>query len=121
MSTIGTKIRKIREIKNYKQEQIAEILGISVTAYGNIERDETNVSHERLEQIAKVLDLSVQDILEFDEKQVFNFMHNNNSHQNIGTNHFNFPEELKKLYEDKILLLEDKILYLVEEIERLKK
>jgi transcriptional regulator with XRE-family HTH domain len=106
-----------------KQEDMAEKLGISVTAYGNIERDETDISHDRLEQIAKVLDLSIQDLLAFDEKRVFNFINNNdNSNQNVGATYFqNFPEELRKLYEDKIKLLEDKIEYQSKEIERLKK
>ena len=121
MSTIGTKIRKIRELKNLKQEHMADKLGISAVTYGKIERDEADVSHERLEQIAKVFDLSIQDILGFDEKQIFNFMNNTHSNQNIGPNHFHFPEDMKKLYEDKIKLLEDKIEYLSKEIERLKK
>ncbi len=119
MNTIGDKIRKIREIKNLKQDHVAELIGISPSAYGKLERDETSITHERLEQIAKVLELSVQDILGFDEKQVFNFI---NSHNSGNYNTYNqLPEDLKKLYEDKIKLLEDKIEYQAKEIERLKK
>lgn len=120
MNTTGNKIRKIRELKSLKQEFMAEELGISVAAYSKLERDETNLSDERLEHIAKVFDMSVEDILAFDEKQVFNFI-NNHDNNNVGPYYNNLPEDMKKLYEDKIKLLEDKIDYLTTEIERLKK
>jgi transcriptional regulator with XRE-family HTH domain len=120
MSTIGTKIRKIRELKNLKQEHMADKLGISTVTYGKIERDEADVSHERLEQIAKVFDLAIQDILGFDEKQIFNFINSQSGSIN-GNNIIQFPQEMKQLYEDKIKLLEEKIEYMAQEIERLKK
>ncbi len=121
MSTIGTKIRKIRELKNLKQEHMADKLGISTVTYGKIERDEADVSHERLEQISKVFDLAIQDILGFDEKEVLNFISNNNSAVGPYSVYNNFPEEMKKLYEDKIKLLEDMVEYLKKEVDRLKK
>ena len=118
MSSIGTKIRKLRELRNYKQGYMADKLGISPGAYGKIERDETELSHERLEQIAKVLDLSVADILSFDEKTVFNFINSQNPTGNSTNNNpvYNYymSENERKLYEDKIKLLEDKIKYLEE-------
>jgi transcriptional regulator with XRE-family HTH domain len=60
---IGDKIRKVRELKGYKQEYVAEKVGLSVTAYGNIERNDASLSFERLEQIAQALEVSVQDII----------------------------------------------------------
>ena len=64
---IGDKIRKVRELKGYKQEYVADELGMSVTAYGNLERGESSPSFDRLEEIAKVLEVSVQDILNIPE------------------------------------------------------
>lgn len=61
--TIGDKIRKVRELKSYKQEYVADRLGMSVTAYGNIERGESRLSFERLEQIARVLEGTVPELL----------------------------------------------------------
>lgn len=119
MTTIGTKIRKIRELKNLKQEHIADKLGISVTAYGKIERDETDVSYERLEQIAKAFDLTVQHILSFDEKNFFNLMNNQNA-AGYTINQYGLADNEKKLYEDKIRLLEEMNGYLKQEIEKLK-
>ena len=124
MTTLGTKIKKLRELRNYTQEHMAEKLGISQSAYSKIETEDTDLSHERLEQIAKTLDLSVQDILSFDEKQVFNFLHNHNEtgilYNNGVTHYHQFPDELKSLYEDKIKLLEEKCELLQKELDRLK-
>jgi transcriptional regulator with XRE-family HTH domain len=47
---------------------MAECLQISITGYGHIERDETNISMKRLESIAKVLNVEVKDILEYNDK-----------------------------------------------------
>jgi transcriptional regulator with XRE-family HTH domain len=79
MPTFGNKILKLRDLKNFKQDYMAEILGISQSAYSKIEKDETDVSYDRLQQIAKALDISVQDMLAFDEKMFFSVMHNQNS------------------------------------------
>ena len=60
---VGDKIRKVRELKGYKQEYVADQLNMSVTAYGNLERGDSSPSFDRLEEIAKVLEVSVVDIL----------------------------------------------------------
>lgn len=80
---IGDKIRKVRELKGYKQEYVAGKLGLSVTAYGNIERNESSLSFERLEEIAEVLEVAVQDILNIPEQ--LNIHSVNNAHQ-VGFN-----------------------------------
>lgn len=82
---IGDKIRKVRELKGYKQEYVADKVGLSVTAYGNIERNDSSLTFERLEQIADALEVSVQDILNIPEQ--FN-VHSIVNSQQIGFNHF---------------------------------
>lgn len=67
--TIGDKIRNMRTIKGYSQENMAELLGVSVTAYAKIERGETDVNHSRLEQIAAVLKVSLPELVAFGEGQ----------------------------------------------------
>lgn len=81
---IGDKIRKVRELKGFKQEYVASKLGMSVTAYGNIERNDSSLTFERLEQIAEVLEVTVQDILNIPEQ--LNIQSVNNAHQ-VGFNH----------------------------------
>jgi transcriptional regulator with XRE-family HTH domain len=65
---IGEKIRKIRELKGLKQENIATALGMSITAYGNLERGDTNLTYDKLEEIAKAMEVTVQDIINLPEQ-----------------------------------------------------
>lgn len=65
---IGNKIRSLRTLKELSQENVAEMLGISVTAYSKIERGETDVQLSRLNQIAKAFKVSIEEILNFGDK-----------------------------------------------------
>jgi transcriptional regulator with XRE-family HTH domain len=70
--SVGKKIRQLRELRNFTQNHLANALGMSIGGYSKIERDETDVSVQRLMQIADVLKTDVATILNFDSKQVFN-------------------------------------------------
>ena len=69
---IGDKIRNLRSLKGLSQENMADALKMSLLAYGDIERNKKDVTLSRLEQIAKVLSVSVGDILAFSDR-VSNF------------------------------------------------
>jgi transcriptional regulator with XRE-family HTH domain len=64
----GEKIRLVRMLKGFSQENMAEMLKLSRQAYGDIERGKTDVTDMRLEQIAEVLQVSPNDILELPDK-----------------------------------------------------
>ena len=68
---IGRKLRKIRELKNFTQKHIAQQLNISSVAYGKIERGETDISLSRLQQIADIFELTMPQLLSFDENHLF--------------------------------------------------
>lgn len=72
MLKVGNKIKKLRELKNFTQEYMAQNLNLSSNGYGKIERDEVDVTIGRLEEISKILEVDVFQILNFDEKQIFN-------------------------------------------------
>lgn len=122
MQTLGNKIKKVREIKGFKQEYMAELLGISQPSYSKIETDEASVSQDRLEQIAKALEVSVADILAFDERIFFNQTDNKSSAigYNNTVNQYGLTDNERKLYEDKIRLLEELLEIKKQEIEKLK-
>ncbi|PID64129.1 MAG: transcriptional regulator [Gammaproteobacteria bacterium] len=65
---INEKIRRIREINNYTQEDMADKLGISTTGYANIERGQSDANTERLTQIANIFGLELFDLMAFGEK-----------------------------------------------------
>jgi transcriptional regulator with XRE-family HTH domain len=62
----GDKIRNIRLVKGFSQENMADMLGISTTAYGDIERNKTDLSISRATEIAKVLEVSIVDLLDIE-------------------------------------------------------
>ena len=69
---LGEKIKKLRELKNYTQQYMADQLDISQSGYGKIERNEIDISISKLEKIAKILDTDIYTVMIFDEKNVFN-------------------------------------------------
>lgn len=74
---IGQNIRKVRELNDLNQETVAGMLGMSAVAYGRIERNETEISLKRIEQIAKVLNTNVETLLNFDSNKHIVQMENN--------------------------------------------
>ncbi len=89
MKDIGTKIKKIRELKGYTQEYLAQELGISQNSYSNIESGTVKLSLNRLEQISHILDVDVIDLLKFDENIIFNNCKNGNIGINSNTVFYN--------------------------------
>jgi transcriptional regulator with XRE-family HTH domain len=65
----GDKIRGIRQLKGLSQENIADLLKISRNAYSGIERNITDISESRLKQIADVLEVTPNDIHNFEDKR----------------------------------------------------
>ena len=60
------RIRKIRETKGFKQDYIADKLGISTTAYSKMENGETKITLEKLHKIAEIYKTTVQSIIDFE-------------------------------------------------------
>lgn len=107
---IGNNIKNIRELKNLTQEFVAERLDISQSAYSRLESGETRVSKEKLLQIAEVLEVKPEDIKEFDGQRYFNSVgdvEGNYSGSIIVGLGREDVDLIKKLYEDKIVLLEE--------------
>jgi len=74
---IGQNIRKVRELNDLNQETLASMLGMSAVAYGRIERNESDISLKRINQIAKALNTDVETLLNFDSKKHIIQMENN--------------------------------------------
>ncbi|KAF2340529.1 helix-turn-helix domain-containing protein [Flavobacterium tistrianum] len=122
---IGRKISRIRELRDMKQEALAQALGVSQQSISNIENSET-IDDERLVDIAKALGVTVEALKNFSEESVFNYFNNfyDNSGSNGAFSHgpvFTFNpldklmetiEENKKLYERLVQAEKDKVEYL---------
>lgn len=60
---IGQRIRKIRKARNLSQEQLSEMVGISVTHMSHIETGNTKLSLPVLVDLAKALEVRADDLL----------------------------------------------------------
>ncbi|MFZ0598889.1 MAG: helix-turn-helix transcriptional regulator, partial [Flavobacterium sp.] len=72
---IGRNIGRLRELRNMKQETLAEAIGVSQQTISSIETSE-EVDSKKLVEIAKVLGVSVEAIENFSEESIFSFFNN---------------------------------------------
>ena len=116
---IGRKISHIRELKDMKQEALAQALGTNQQAISAIENSET-IEDGKLADIAKALGVSVEAIKNFSEEAVFNYFNTfndtvSNSSFGQGTYHectFNPLDKVVELYERLVQAEKDQVEYL---------
>jgi transcriptional regulator with XRE-family HTH domain len=112
-SHIGRKISRIRELKDMKQEALAQALGMSQQSVSAMENSET-VDEEKLKEVAKVLGMTVEAIKNFSEEAVINYFNNIYDNEINGSivapqsNHctFNPLDKLVEVYEENKQLYE---------------
>ena len=68
--SVNEKIRKFREAKDWSQEQMAEKLNMSLNGYAKIERGESKIYLDKLEQIAQVFDIDVIELMQSDGRNI---------------------------------------------------
>lgn len=62
------KIRMMRELNKWSQEEMAERLDMSAGGYAKIERGESQLNIARLEQIAKIFNINILELIKSDDK-----------------------------------------------------
>ncbi len=115
---IGRKISRIRELRDMKQEALAQALGTNQQAISIMENSET-IDDAKLAEVAKALGVSAEAIKNFSEENMINFFNTfndtvNNSHF-ASTNHnctFNPLDKIVELYERLVQAEKEKVEYL---------
>nr|WP_255476777.1 helix-turn-helix transcriptional regulator [Mucilaginibacter sp. AK015] len=107
----GEKIRTIRELRGFSQENVAAQLGIAQNTYSKIETNQTKLTTDTLTKIAEVLEVSPMDIIS-NQPAIVNFQPN---HGTQGIGHIEHFYAFQKDLFDKIIASKD------EEIDRLVK
>jgi len=64
-------IKKLRELRNYSQEYMAENIGVSQVTYSRMETGQTKLNISRMQQIAEVLEIDLIRLFSFDEDEIF--------------------------------------------------
>lgn len=114
---IGRKISRIRELRDMKQEALAQALGMSQQTISTIENSET-IDEEKLIEIAKALGVTAEAIKSFSEENMINYFNTfNDSQGNFGnfannTCNFNPLDKVVELYERLVLAEKEKVEYL---------
>ena len=70
MNTIYQTIKELRIIHNKTQTDIADALNIETSAYGKLERGNTEITLKKLEIIAAYFNMSVTDLIAYPKKLV---------------------------------------------------
>jgi transcriptional regulator with XRE-family HTH domain len=122
---IGDKLKKIRLLRGLKQEEMANILHVSTQAYSKLERNETKMDDQRLQQIALFLNTSPEAIKDFDESNLFvnnvsGGHDNKNQSGHTVINHF-YGDESLSILQKTVEQQTEMIAALKEEIEFLRK
>lgn len=124
---VGNKLFSTREERKLTQNEMADLLGLSSSAYSRLERNQVSVEVEQIVNFAKVLDVPIQDFL----PEIFSITNRDNDNGHVGVligNFYNYGseanEKLAKEVEvltEKNEMLEGKIKDLEQIIELLKK
>lgn len=109
-------MRKIRELKGYSQDYVAKSLEISQRNYSRIEKNEVDVTLSKLEKISKLLEVTPQQIMGFDDKFIFQ---NCTNAFGINENYYACSEQEKQQYKIQIDHLKGEVIFLRNQIENL--
>lgn len=69
MNSLGKKIRLLRHQKGWSQQDVAKRLDISIPAFSKIETGITDINLSRLNQISKLFNLTVVQLLSYSDTE----------------------------------------------------
>jgi transcriptional regulator with XRE-family HTH domain len=96
---IGHKLNNIRLQKSLSQNEMADLLGVSPSAYGRVERNETSIAFDQVLLFASKLGIPIQEFL----PETITVYNSNNTHQGggyVGTvinNYYTTSDEMVNL------------------------
>lgn len=108
---IGSKLKKLRKNKNWSQEQVSDLLGLSQSTYARIESGESHSWANHLDKICEVFEISPEELFKQDKVII-----NNNQQGGVG-----YAETINQLSEKVIEQYEERIKELKQTIIDLKK
>ena len=120
---IGSKIKRIREMRGITQEEIAEALNLTAQAYGRMERGETSISAERLGKIAEKLGVNTDEIMRYDENKFIISGNSTNGEASESNLQFNLNiyerDQTIEVLKDTITNQHEQIKFLQNQVEKL--
>lgn len=84
--SVHKKIKLVRQAKGLTQEEIAEKLGMSHNAYGDIERGDSDPKLSKLEKIAIIFEMSLSELLNTSDDTLININFDHGKNKNNKNN-----------------------------------
>ncbi len=110
LKQIGLRLKNYRELKGFSQDYLASKLNISTSAYSRIERNEVNLTLEKLFLLADIYQISLEQIIYGDDHKSDVMLaqdHESEYQLKLLEN-----SKLLKAYQDQIEMLKDQVDYL---------
>lgn len=92
--SISKNLSGLRKEQKLTQEQMAEKLGMSKNGYAKIERGESRITVEHLQQIAQVFNIDIAELIKEDKD--FNLLLGDNN-GNYANKYYGNQQEIEKL------------------------
>ncbi|MBS4040350.1 MAG: helix-turn-helix transcriptional regulator [Flavobacteriales bacterium] len=108
-SVVLKNIKKIRELKDLKQEYVAQELNLSTRAYAKLEAGETGLTLKRIFEISKVFEIKPEELLGFDSKTIFNNCTESGNHNKYIKNDIDLFNKIIESKNEQIQVLKDYI------------
>ena len=103
---LGENIRKIRELKGFSQQNLADEINVDQKTISRIEKGQLSPKFDSLVEISRVLSVSLAQIMAFDEHLIFNnFIHAQHGGHFVAYNN----TEIKKVEDLYKKLLKEKM------------
>lgn len=102
---VGEKLKILRKLKGYTQEDVAEKLNIERRTYANLENNITKIDIDRMSDIAKIYGIEVKELLNFNEDKVFTNCFNNDGFFSAEKVYSGSTEEERKYFMEQMQTL----------------
>lgn len=102
---LGENVRKIRELKGFSQQNLADEIKVDQKTISRIEKGDLSPKFETLVAISKALSINISQLLAFNESLIFN---NYNQYQQGGNYNAYINTEIEKVEELYKQLLKEK-------------
>lgn len=119
---LAVKLRMLREMNNYTQEYVAQVLDISPNTYSLLEKGQSAITINRMEKLAELYQLDLGDLLRLSDQTIIHHITSQSSgicSENVNIHNTGLAEDERNSYKETIARLEaqnDKLMALLEKL-----
>lgn len=110
MGAIHNKIKKIRELSEFTQQDIADKLNIHLKTWQKIENGITRLDIERLHQIAAILETPIEELINADDSLNINEIKDNHVGFNNNTVNIHETSDVERELYERLIAEKDRII-----------